>query len=152
MKVIWIHWLISSYFWFLKVVHAISICNSIFLAVIKMSWKPTYLTNYVMQDSILLTLKWRHWKERGDKILRDSIHLINFRSSRPDCKKGVLKNFSKFSWKIMPQILFFNKVNCNFNGKSTLAHVFSFFRTLPDDCFCNLDNDSRDEQNIKKSC
>ena len=37
---------------------------------------------------------------------------ITFRSSRPEvfCKKGVLRNFAKFTGKHMCQSLFFNKV------------------------------------------
>ena len=46
-------------------------------------------------------------------------------------KKGVLKNFAKFTGKYLRQILFFNKVAglrlqaCNFIKKETLAQVFS---------------------------
>ena len=49
------------------------------------------------------------------------------RSSRPDvlCKKGVLKNFAKFTGKHLCQSLFFNKV----------AGLL-FCTTPPDDCFC----------------
>ena len=53
----------------------------------------------------------------------------NHRSSRPKvfCKKGVLKNFTKFTGKHLCQSLFFNKVAgpCNFIKKETLAQVFS---------------------------
>ena len=52
------------------------------------------------------------------------------RSSRPEVfsKKGVLRNFAKFTWKLLCQSLFFNKVAgpaCNFIKKETLAQVFS---------------------------
>ena len=52
------------------------------------------------------------------------------RSSRPlvFCKKGVLRNFTKFTGKHLCQSLFFNKVAglvCNFIKKETLAQVFS---------------------------
>ena len=50
------------------------------------------------------------------------------RSSRPEvfCKKGVLRNFAKFTGKHPCQGLFFNKVAgpCNFLKKETLAQVF----------------------------
>ena len=47
------------------------------------------------------------------------------RSSRPKvfCKKGVLENFAKFTWKHPCQSLSFNKVA--FIKKETLAQVFS---------------------------
>ena len=47
-------------------------------------------------------------------------------SSRPEvfCKKGVLRNFAKFTGKHLYQSLFFNKV-ANFIKKETLAQVFS---------------------------
>ena len=52
------------------------------------------------------------------------------RSSRLEvfCKKGVLKNFAKFTGKHLCQSLFFNKVAggaCNFIEKETLVQVFS---------------------------
>ena len=53
------------------------------------------------------------------------------RSTRPDifCKKGVLRNFTKFTVKHLCQSLFFNKVAvevaCNFTKKETLVQVFS---------------------------
>ena len=43
-------------------------------------------------------------------------------------KKGVLRNFTKFTGKHLCQSLFFNKVAgeaCNFIKKETLAQVFS---------------------------
>ena len=52
-----------------------------------------------------------------------------YTSSRPEvfCKKGVLRNFAKFTGKHFCQGLFFNKVagSCNFFKKETLALVFS---------------------------
>ena len=53
-----------------------------------------------------------------------------FRSSRQEvfCKKGVLRNFAKFTRKHLCQSLFFDKVAglaCNFIKKETLAQVFS---------------------------
>ena len=80
----------------------------------------------------------------------------NYRSSRPEvfCKKGVLRNFAKFTGKYLCQSLFFNKVTsvrpatllkrrlCNFIKKETMAQLFScefceiskydfFYRTPP---------------------
>ena len=74
------------------------------------------------------------------------------RSSRPKvfCKKGVLRNFLKFTGKHLCQNLFFNKVVIliliNFIKNQTLAQVFScefceisknafFYRTPPGDYF-----------------
>ena len=67
-----------------------------------------------------------------------------FRSSRAEvfCKKGILKNFTKFTGKHLCQSLFFNKAAGNFIKKETLAQVFScefckifkntyFYRTSP---------------------
>ena len=53
-----------------------------------------------------------------------------FRSSHQWCsmKKGVLRNFTKFTGKHLRQSLFFNKIAgkaCNFIKKETLAQVFS---------------------------
>ena len=67
---------------------------------------------------------------------------------RCSVKKGVLRNFAKFTGKHLCQRLFFNKVAgqvCNFIKKESLAQVFScefckisknvfFYRTPPDDC------------------
>ena len=44
---------------------------------------------------------------------------------RSSVKKGVLKNFSKFTGKHLCQSLFFNKA----------ADLNFFYRTTPDDCF-----------------
>ena len=51
-----------------------------------------------------------------------------FRSSHRRCsvKRGILRNFAKFTGKHLCQSLFFNKVAaCNFTQKETLAQVFS---------------------------
>ena len=53
-----------------------------------------------------------------------------YRSSRPDvfCKKGVLRNFGKFTGKLLCKSLNFNKVaglTCNFIKIETLAQEFS---------------------------
>ena len=64
------------------------------------------------------------------------------------CKKGVLKNFAKFTEKHLCQSLFFNKnagATCNFIKKETLTQMFPvnfakflrtpFYRTPLDNCF-----------------
>ena len=50
-----------------------------------------------------------------------------YKSSRIEvfCKKGVLRNFAKFTGKNLCQGLFLNKVACNFIKKETLVRVFS---------------------------
>ena len=58
------------------------------------------------------------------------LHLCRSRRSRPEvfCKKGVLRNFTKFTGKHLCQSLFFNKVAglaCKFIKKQTLAQLFS---------------------------
>ena len=54
---------------------------------------------------------------------------LTTRSSRPDvfCKKGVLRNFAKFTGKHLCQSLFFNcrLEACNFIKKESLAQAFS---------------------------
>ena len=59
-----------------------------------------------------------------------STQLSNNRSSRPKvfCKKGVLRNFAKFTGKHLCQILFLIRLQaeaCIFIKKETLAQVFS---------------------------
>ena len=77
----------------------------------------------------------------------------NYRSSRPEvfCKKGILKNFTKFTGKHLCQSLFFNKVaglRPATLSKTRLWHRCfpvnlvkflrtPFYRTPLDDCFCN---------------
>ena len=64
------------------------------------------------------------------KLIERSLFL---RSSRPNvfCKKGVFRQFAKFTGKHLCQSLFFNKVAglrpkaCNFIKKESLAQVFS---------------------------
>ena len=55
-------------------------------------------------------------------------------------KKGVLKNFAKFTGKHFCQTFFFNKVAggpCNFIKKETLAQVFSYeFCEISTQCMC----------------
>ena len=66
-----------------------------------------------------------------DIPLYKSVEYTNVRSSRPEvfCKKGVLRNFTKFTGKHLCQSLFFNKVAglaYNFIKKETLAQMFSY--------------------------
>ena len=46
------------------------------------------------------------------RVCNNEIRIILFRSSRPEvfCKKGVLRNFTKFTGKHLCQSLFFKKV------------------------------------------
>ena len=59
-----------------------------------------------------------------------AILIENFRSSRPKmfCKKGVLKNFAKFTGKHLCQSLFFNKV----------VGLRPFFQNTSGGSFCNF--------------
>ena len=62
-----------------------------------------------------------------EQVIKKLVLSQNFKSSRSDgfYKKGVLRNFPKFTGKHPCQSLFFNKVACNFIKKETLAQVFS---------------------------
>ena len=72
---------------------------------------------------------------RKNRNVNSNNHLIEISvaglSKQPPevfCKKGVLRNFSKFTGKHLYQSLFFNKVAgqaYNFIKKESLAHVFS---------------------------
>ena len=94
-------------------------------------------------------LKWADTSsifEKGQKSQK-----ANYRSSHRRCsvRKGVLRNFEKFTGKHLCQSLFFCRPEaCNFIKKETLAQVFScefskiskntfFYRTPLGDCFCN---------------
>ena len=63
-------------------------------------------------------------------IYQEFTQNTSFRSSHRRCsvRKGVFRNFAKFTGKHLCQSLFFNKVAglaCNFIKKETLAQVFS---------------------------
>ena len=71
--------------------------------------------------------------------------VANIRSSRPDvfCKKGVLRNFAKFTGKHLCQSLFFNKVVGLRPAKGCLAQVFPCeFCKISENtfggCLCNI--------------
>ena len=82
------------------------------------------------------------------------IGLSNVRSSHWRCSviQGVLRNFAKFTGKRLRQSLIFNKVAgwcLELIKEETLAQVFScefckiskntlYYRTPPDNCFCNV--------------
>ena len=77
-------------------------------------------------------------KNRCDCTHKYQIKLKKLRSSDPEvfCKKGVLRNFAKFTGKHLCQRLFLNKViykKVNFIKKETLTRVFSceFCETFP---------------------
>ena len=56
------------------------------------------------------------------------------------CKKGVLRNFTKFTGKHLNQSLFFNKVAALSPAKKNLKkHLFN--TTPPDDYFCKKEVD-----------
>ena len=98
----------------------------------------TKIVNYIPADNYLPNKFFWWWLNHSPfltKILRSI-----FRSSRPEvfCKKGVFKNFTKFTGKNLCQSFFFNKVNFSikFIKKESLAQVFSvnfalFLRTPP---------------------
>ena len=77
-------------------------------------WRGIQILGYLQAESL--------------QIRRQIIH----RSIRPEvfCKKGVLKNFTKFTAKHLGQSLFFFYIcrpqACNFIKKETLAQVFSW--------------------------
>ena len=65
---------------------------------------------------------------RNSLLLKHGIFFERNRGSRPEvfCKKGILRNFAKFTGKHLCESLF-NKVAgaaCNFIKKETLAQVF----------------------------
>ena len=67
---------------------------------------------------------------REDFKARGIEYSLPLENSFPEvfCRKGVLRNFAKFTGKHLCQSLFFNKVAggaCNFIKKETLAQVFS---------------------------
>ena len=64
---------------------------------------------------LLLFIVFRFWDFSSTIFLvfyTRLIDVMHFRSSRPDvfCKKGVFRNFTKFTGKYLCQSLFFNKV------------------------------------------
>ena len=69
----------------------------------------------------------KEWKVGFSEI---QIQLLNFRSSRPEvfCKKGVVRNFAKFTGKHLCQSLFFNKV-AGLRPTTFPANFAKFLRT-----------------------
>ena len=81
----------------------------------------TYYINFELPSAFLYAL--------CELLEEQAVLCGNNRSSRPEvfCKKGVLRNFAKFTGKHLYQIRFFNKVAglaCNFVKKESLAQVF----------------------------
>ena len=68
-----------------------------------------------------LNRKWRHFLTRN--ILRKVFTRFRSRHRRCSVRKGVLKNFAKFTGKNLCQSLFFNKV-AGLSKKETLGQVF----------------------------
>ena len=69
-------------------------------------------------------------KQTTKNVLKIYDLVAKYGSSRPEvfCKKGALRNFTKFTGKHLCQGLFFNEVAalaCNFIKKEGLAQVFS---------------------------
>ena len=61
------------------------------------------------------------------KFVETNEYLTDWQKQPPEvfCKKGVLRNFAKFTGKHLCQSLFFNNsAACNFINKETLAQVF----------------------------
>ena len=113
-------------------------------------WSPTRkriysnLVENICWETTITMLEYKCWLSIGTYP----------RSSYRRCsvKKGVLRNFAKFTGKHLCQSLLFNKVAglrpkaCNFIKKEILEQVLScefceiskntfFYRTPPDDCF-----------------
>ena len=90
-----------------------------------------------------LNYTWLTLKLKGEA---PKISIFRSRCSEVLCKKGVLKNFKKSTWKYLCQGLFFDKVADwgNFIKKKTLAQVFScefceIFKNSSSGCLCILD-------------
>ena len=104
-------------------------------------YKAIYLTENINVKLITLLDLGKKLQQQFLKLVQymvlltssQTIFLIIVRSSRPDvfCKKGVLRNFTKFTGKHLCQSLYFNKVAglrpeaCNFIKIEALARVFS---------------------------
>ena len=81
-----------------------------------------------------MTCVWRILKDlstlENEKAIPQFVRLLFFKSSRLEvfCKKGVIRNFAKFTGKHLCQSLFFNKVaslDLQLYKKEALAQVFS---------------------------
>ena len=72
------------------------------------------------------------------KTTRAEIDITKYRSSHRRCsvRKGVLRNFAKFTGKHLCQSLFFTGTGCFLRVlRKFLEHLFH--RAFLDDCFCN---------------
>ena len=86
------------------------------------------ICHYQLRKRKLCLFEQDYFEKRPVHHYIPTIH--NRRSSCPEVffKKGVLRNFAKFTGEHLCQSLFFNKVAggaCNFIKKETLAQVFS---------------------------
>ena len=97
-----------------------------------MFWKYKFIYIYIRIYNLMICLWWNFCrKPKSSPILS-----LTFRMSRPEmfCKKGVFRNFTKFTEKHLYQSLFFNKVTGlgqqlwlearNFIEKETLVQMF----------------------------
>ena len=81
------------------------------------------------------SLKLKHWGTAQQNILNKFISpFISFRNSRPVFCKKVVRNFTKFTGKLLCQSLFFNKVEVSFFKSATLLKR----ETLAQEFSCEL--------------
>ena len=108
-----------------------------FLMARSANFLSTILWTHILVDNVFMKINFT--KQQKNKFSK-KYHSL-FRSSHPEvfCKKGVLRNFTKFIGKHLCQSLFFNKVaglSLLFNTKysllshSLLSHCFLFILML----------------------
>ena len=83
------------------------------------------VNKWIALCNVFTYLVWSYKYFENEKYL--NLNLRSNRGSRPEvfCKKGALRNFTKFTGKHLCQSLFFRLVAFNFIKKETLAQVFS---------------------------
>ena len=77
-----------------------------------MQWHYSTSNTFLGNETFLMIKFWETRKQCKLLILRYQLLLTKLRGSRPEvfCKKGVLRNFAKFTGKELCRSLFFNKV------------------------------------------
>ena len=108
------------------------LCWSLFLIALQVEISSAKDCFYLFHLKIYNKQQWRVWTRRDLDRVQSKYFLKMYRSNRPEvfCKKGVVRNFTKFTGKHLCQSLFFN-----FIKKETLAQVFS--------CqFCEISKDT----------